>query len=108
MNIPCPLIVNPAGTLGTLCVYAPCGCIKLCDLTACRFSRCGLLVKFASIGATTTDTVSIQGTMCGGTLPLVAESTGDLVTNSQLTAGTVYTVYPQRINGILRGVVAGL
>jgi hypothetical protein len=40
-------------------------------------------------------------------MPLV-DSTGALVANSTLTAGNVYTVYPQFTNGVLRGVVAGL
>ena len=105
--IPCPLIVNLQGTLGTVDYHAPCGCITMCDMTACKYTINGLLLQFNALGATATNTVNIMAPKCGGSMALVNQA-GELVANSTLTAGTVYTVYPQRVNGILRGVVAGL
>ena len=61
-----------------------------------------------SKGGTETNTVSLLAPRCGGNLVLVAASTGALVTESELTAGTVYTVYPSTVNGILRGIVQGI
>lgn len=103
----CPLVFNLLGTLGTVDYHAPCQCVSMCELASCKYTRNGLLVKFNSIGATATNTVSIVASKCGGAMVLVNQA-GVPVANSTLTAGTVYTVYPQRINGILRGVVAGL
>jgi hypothetical protein len=104
----CPLILNNAGNLGTVNYLKPCECLKLCDLTDCKYQQCGIIIQINSVGATGTDTVSIQASACGGSMPLVAASTGALVTVSQLTAGNIYRVYPQNINGILRGAVAEL
>lgn len=103
----CPLVLNLKGSLGTVDYHAPCGCVSLCELTACKYTQKGLLVKFSAIGGTAANTVSIMAPKCGGSMVLVTQA-GALVTNAQLTAGTVYTVYPQRINGILRGVVTGI
>jgi hypothetical protein len=103
----CPLTLNLQGTLGTVDYHAPCGCVTMCELTECKYTTDGLLVKFNALGSTETNTVSIVAPKCGGSMALVTTA-GVLVANSTLTAGTVYTVYPQRINGILRGVVAGL
>lgn len=103
----CPLVLSLRGSLGTVDYHKPCECVSLCDLTACEYTRNGILVKFTALGGTTTNTVSIMASDCSGSMPLV-NSAGTLVANSTLTAGTVYTVYPQFINGILRGVVAGL
>lgn len=107
MSLCCPLALNLQGSLGNVDYHAPCGCISMCDLTQCKYTRKGLLVKFNVIGATGTNTVNIVAPKCGGSMALVNQS-GALVTNATLTAGTVYTVYPQYVNGILRGVVAGL
>lgn len=107
MSLCCPLILNLQGSLGTVDYHAPCGCITMCELTQCKYTQKGLLVKFNAVGATGTNTISIIAPKCGGAMPLVNQA-GALVANSTITAGTVYTVYPQRINGILRGVVAGL
>ena len=103
----CPLTFNLQGTLGTVDYHAPCGCVTMCELTSCKYTRNGLLVQFNALGATATNTVNIAAPKCGGSMALVNQA-GELVANSTLTAGTVYTVYPQRINGILRGVVAGI
>lgn len=103
----CPLELNFVGSLDTVDYHKPCECISMCCLTKCKYIKNGILVKFNAIGGTTTNTVSILASKCGGAMPLV-DSTGALVANSALTAGDVYTVYPQYLNGILRGVVAGL
>jgi hypothetical protein len=103
----CPLGLNLAGTLGTVDYHKPCDCVSMCNLTKCKYVKNGLLVKFNALGSTGTNTVSIVASKCGGAMPLV-DGTGVLVANSALTAGNVYTVYPQSINGVLRGVVAGL
>lgn len=103
----CPLGLNYKGTLGTVDYYAPCECVSVCELSKCQYNRCGLIVKFNSIGGTGTNTVSILSTKCGGAIPLV-NSAGALIANSELTAGAVYTVYPQYINGIVRGLVPSL
>lgn len=107
MALCCPLVLNLQGTLGTVDYHAPCGCVSMCELTQCKYTQRGLLVKFNAVGSTATNTVNIVATKCGGSMALVNQA-GALVTNSTLTAGTVYTVYPQRIDGVLRGVVAGL
>lgn len=107
MSICCPLILNLQGTLGTVDYHAPCGCISMCELTQCKYTRNGLLVKFMALGGTETNTVNIVAPKCGGSMALVNQA-GTLVANSTLTAGAVYTVYPQVIDGVLRGVVAGL
>ena len=104
----CPLVLNFTGTLGTVDYLAPCECLTLCILTSCKYRKCGFLVQVNSKGGTETNTVSILAPRCGGNLVLVAASTGALVTESELTAGTVYTVYPSTVNGILRGIVQGI
>lgn len=104
----CPLILYPAETVGTVQFYAPCECLKPCDFAKCKYFKKGFLVQFQAIGATSTDTVSIVGKVCGGSFPLVTESTGALLLNSGITAGTVYKVVPSIVDGILRGVVQGL
>lgn len=103
----CPLELNFVGSLDTVDYHKPCECLTMCCLTKCKYSRTGMLVKFNAVGSTATNTVSILASKCGGSMPLV-DSTGALVANSTLTAGNVYTVYPQFTNGVLRGVVAGL
>ena len=104
----CPLVVNNSGTLGTVDYLVPCECLKLCEYTTCNYRKCGFLIQIQSLGSTTTNTVNLLGKACGGSLPLVSESTGQLVTVSSLTVGTIYRIYPSAINGILRGIVAGL
>lgn len=104
----CPLVLYPAGTLGTVQYYSPCECTKLCQYTKCKYLRCGFLVQFSAVGATSTDTVSLLGKKCGGSMPLVAESTNALVTNATITAGQVYRVIPSIIDGVLRGIVQGV
>ena len=104
----CPLTLNNAGILGTVNYLKPCECLKLCDLTECQYCQCGFLVEINSVGATTTNTVCLQATGCGGSMPLVASSTGALVTVADLTVGSVYRIYPSNIGGILRGIVEGL
>lgn len=103
----CPLTVNRLGQLGTVDYYAPCECVTLCELASCQYTRNGFLAQFNTLGTTTTQTVSLQATKCGGSMPLV-NAAGALVTNANLTAGTVYRIYPQYVGGILRGVVQGL
>lgn len=103
----CPLGMNFVGTLGTVDYHSPCECVSMCRITQCKYTKNGMLVKFSSIGATAANTVSIVAPKCGGAMPLT-DTAGELVANSALAAGNVYTVYPQYINGILRGVVAGL
>ena len=107
MSLCCPLVLNLQGTIGTVDYHAPCGCVTMCELTQCKYTQKGLLVRFNALGATAANTVNIVAPGCGGSFALVNQA-GALVANSALTAGTVYTVYPQYINGILRGVVAGL
>ena len=104
----CPLIANFAGSLGTVDYLIPCECLKLCEYTACNYRKCGFLVQFQSLGATTTNTVNLVGKACGGSLPLVSNTTGELVTVADLTVGDIYRIYPVSVNGILRGVVASL
>lgn len=104
----CPLILYPSGTIGTVQYYAPCACLKVCDLAKCKYRKCGILVKFQSVGATETDTVAILGKKCGASMPLVAASNNAAVTNTNVVAGTVYTVVPTTVDGILRGIVQGL
>jgi hypothetical protein len=104
----CPLIVNFAGSLGTVDYFVPCECLKLCEYTKCQYRQCGFLIQFQSLGTTTTNTVNLVGKACGGSLPLVTNSTGELVTIANLTVGTIYRVYPTSINGILRGIVSSI
>lgn len=104
----CLLTLYSAGTLGTVDYYSPCECTRLCSYTTCEYRKCGFLVQIPVVGSTATNTVALLGKACGGSLPLVAESTGALVTNSTLTAGTIYRIYPTFIGGILRGIVQGL
>lgn len=104
----CPLVIYPVGTLGTVDYMAPCECVKLCTYTTCHYRRCGFLITIPSVGATATNTISITGKACGGSFPLVAASTGDLVTNSAVTAGGTYRVTPVVVEGVLRGIVAGI
>lgn len=104
----CPLVLYPAGVLGTVQYLAPCACMKLCDLAKCKYRSKGFIVKIQAVGTTTTNTVNILGKRCGASLPLVAASTNALVTNADLTAGSVYTVIPTTIDGVLRGIVQGI
>jgi hypothetical protein len=104
----CPLILNSAGSLGTVNYLVPCECIKLCALTACKYRKNGFLVQVGSMSATTTDTVCIQSSACGGSMPLAAASNGALVTVADLTVGTAYRIYPDNVGGILRGIVEGI
>lgn len=104
----CPLILNSAGTLGTTDYLVPCSCIKLCALTTCKYRKCGFLAQVNSLSATTTNTVCLQSSACGGSMPLVAESNGAVVTVADLTVGTAYRIYPVSVSGILRGIVAGI
>lgn len=104
----CPLVLYPAGELGTMQYYSPCACIGVCDLAKCKYRQNGFIIKVQSIGATTTNTVAILGKKCGASMPLVAASTNDPVTNANLTAGSVYTVVPATVDGVLRGIVQGL
>jgi hypothetical protein len=104
----CPLVLYPAGTLGTAQYYSPCACIGVCELAKCKYRQKGFIVKIQSVGATTTDTVAIIGKKCGASMPLVAASTNDPVTNANITAGSVYTVIPVTVDGVLRGVVQGI
>lgn len=104
----CPLTLYHTGTVGTTDYLSPCGCCKMCDFTSCRFSREGLVVTISCIGSTETNTVCLAGKACGGSFPLVAESTNAPVTNADITAGGTYKIYPVFIDGILRGVVEGL
>ena len=104
----CPLILYPSGTLGAMQYYAPCACLKACELASCKYRKCGFLVKFQAVGTVTAQTVAILGKKCGASIPLVAASNNAAVTNANLVAGTVYTVMPVTVDGILRGVVQGL
>lgn len=104
----CPLVLYPSGTLGTVQYLAPCACMKLCELASCKYRRCGFIIKVQGVGAAATNTVSILGKKCGASMPLVSASANALVTNADLTAGSVYTVIPTTVDGVLRGVVQGL
>lgn len=104
----CPLVVYPVGTLGTVEYYAACECMSMCDYTKCKYRQSGIVITFASIGTTTTNTVNITGKSCGGSFPLVAASDNALVTNADLAAGQTYTIVPTYVGGVLRGVVQGL
>jgi hypothetical protein len=77
-------------------------------LTQCKYRKCGFLIQFSALGTVTTDTVSIQAKSCGGALPLVSAANNALVTNADLTVGTIYRVTPVTVDGILKGVVQGL
>ena len=104
----CPLILCPAGTLGTVQYLSPCACMKLCDMAKCKYRKNGFIIKIQAVGSVTTNTVNILGKKCGASMPLVAASNNALVTNANLTAGNVYTVIPTTVDGVLRGVVQGL
>lgn len=104
----CPLVLYHTGTLGTVDYLTPCECYKLCDFTGCKYRRCGILVQVESLGATTTNTIALAGRKCGGAFQLVAESNGAVVTNADLTAGSVYRIFPVNVNGVLRGIVEGI
>lgn len=104
----CPLTLYPSGVLGTVQYLAPCACMKLCELAKCKYRSNGFIIKVQAVGTTATDTVSILGKKCGASMPLVAASTNALVTNANLTAGSVYTVVPSTVDGVLRGVVQGI
>lgn len=104
----CPLLTYYIGTLGTVDYLAPCECLKLCEYTSCKYRRCGFLVQAQSLGTTTTNTLNLVGTACYGSMPLIKASDNALVTNADLTAGTVYRVYPVSVSGILKGVVQGI
>lgn len=104
----CPLVLYQSGSLGTVDYFAPCECLKLCEMTACKYTKNGFLVQFNTAGSTATNTISIVGKACGGSLPLVAASNGEVLTNANITAGSTYRVYPVMIGGVLRGIVQGL
>ena len=104
----CPLVLYPAGSLGTVDYYSPCACLGVCDLAKCKYRQNGFIIRVQAVGATGTNTVSIIGKKCGGSMPLVAASNNALVTNADLTAGSVYTVVPATVDGVLRGVVQGI
>jgi hypothetical protein len=104
----CPLTLYPSGTLGATQYYAPCACLKVCELAKCKYRQCGFLVKFQGVGTVTSNTVAILGKKCGASMPLVAASNNAAVTNANIVAGTVYTVIPTTVDGILRGIVQGL
>ena len=104
----CPLIIFPSGTLGTTDYYAPCGCYSVCDYAMCKYRKCGFIIKVQSVGTVTTNSVALLGKKCGASLPLVAASNNAVVTNADLTAGSVYTVVPANVDGILRGIVQGI
>jgi hypothetical protein len=108
VNMECPLVLYPSGSLGTVQYLAPCACMKLCDFAKCKYRKNGFLVKIQAVGTVTTNTVNILGKKCGASMPLVSASNNALVTNADLTAGNVYTVVPTTVNGVLRGVVQGL
>lgn len=104
----CPLTLNLAATVGATNYYAPCGCVGVCELASCKYTKCGVLVTFTALDATGTNTVYIVGKKCGASAPVIIASTGAIATNAGLTAGTIYKIYPQTINGVLRFVVADL
>lgn len=104
----CPLILYPSGVVGTVQYYAPCACMGICELASCYYRQNGFIIQVQSVGATTTDSVAILGKKCGGSMPLVAASNNAVVTNANLTAGSVYTVIPTTVDGVLRGVVQGI
>lgn len=104
----CPLILYPAGVIGTTQYYAPCACLKVCEYASCKYRRSGFLVTVQSVGATTTDSVAILGKGCGASMPLVAASNNAVVTNADLVAGSVYTIVPVAVDGVLRGIVQGI
>lgn len=104
----CPLIVYKTGTLGTVDYLTPCECLRMCQYTSCNYRKCGFLIQPQSLGTVTTNTLNLVGTYCGGNIPLVTASTGALVTNADLTVGTVYRIYPTSISGVLKAIVEGL
>ncbi len=104
----CPIVLFPAGTIGTTQYYAPCACLKVCDFAKCKYRQNGFIIKIQSVGATTTNSVAILGKKCGASMPLVTASTNAVVTNANLTAGQIYTVIPTTVDNVLRGVVQGL
>lgn len=104
----CPLTLNLGATVGATNYYAPCSCVGVCDLACCKYRKCGFLATFSALDATGANTVYLVGKKCGASAPLIASSTGAILTNAGLTAGTIYTIYPQTINGVLRFVVADL
>ena len=104
----CPLTVFPAGVVGTVQYYAPCECMKVCEFAKCKYRRNGFIIQVQAVGATSTNTVALLGKKCGASMPLVAASTGDVLTNANLTAGQIYTVIPMTVDDVLRGVVQGL
>ena len=104
----CPLILYPAGVLGTTQYYAPCECLKACALSQCKYRQNGFIIKVQAVGTPTTNEVAILGKACGASMPLVAASNNAVVTNADLTVGNVYTVIPVTVDGVLRGVVQGL
>jgi hypothetical protein len=104
----CPLVLFPAGILGTTQYYAPCACLGICELAKCKYRQNGFIIKIQAVGTTTTNAVAILGKKCGGSMPLVAASNNAVVTNADLEAGQVYTVIPVTVDGVLRGVVQGI
>jgi hypothetical protein len=104
----CPLTLFPAGVLGTTQYYAPCACLGICELAKCKYRQNGFIIKIQAVGTTTTNAVAILGKKCGGSMPLVAASNNAVVTNADLEAGSVYTVIPVTVDGVLRGVVQGI
>ena len=104
----CPLTLYPSGVLGTVQYLAPCACMRLCELAKCKYRSNGFIIKVQAVGTTGTNTVSILGKKCGSSMPLVSASANTLVTNADLTAGSVYTVIPSTVDGVLRGVVQGI
>jgi hypothetical protein len=104
----CPLVLFPAGIVGTTQYYAPCTCLGVCDLAKCRYRKNGFIIKIQAVGTPTTNTVALLGKKCGASMPLVAGSNNAVVTNADLTADSVYTVVPVTVDGVLRGVVQGI
>jgi hypothetical protein len=57
----CPLVLFPAGVLGTTQYYAPCACLGICELARCKYRQNGFIIKIQAVGTTTTNAVAILG-----------------------------------------------
>jgi hypothetical protein len=104
----CPLVLYPVGVVGATQYYAPCACLKVCEYAKCKYRQCGFIIKVQAVGSTAANSVAILGKACGASMPLVAASNNAVVTNADLEAGSVYTVIPVTVDGVLRGVVQGI
>lgn len=104
----CPLRLYASAVNGNVQYYKPCECISMCELTKCKYMRCGFVIEIVCAGKKDSDLAYILSSSCGGSIPLISSVTGDAVTVKDLPSGTCWRVYISWTDSIPKGVVSGL